>query len=198
VTITIDEKRTPEAIPDWLAWRSALRLIGGHTGDRRVCRRGMDLDREHAFHFSGTDDRVHFDIDADGVREWTNWTAYGSGDAFLALDRNGNDTHRRWLGVLRSFESPRSGPAVAPGGGWVAVPGDLERRDARQSEAVLQGVPISGATCERLRAARPVSTRPIRVSSKSARTEATASSAGSRSPGRRPNRRPGPNRATPQ
>jgi hypothetical protein len=44
--------------------------------------RGLDL--------TDIDDGVAFDIDADGALEQVAWTAPGSDDAFLALDRNAN------------------------------------------------------------------------------------------------------------
>lgn len=47
----------------------------------------LDLD-QNGFHLTGIDDPVWFDIDADGVPEWTSWT--DGGDAFLVLDRNDN------------------------------------------------------------------------------------------------------------
>ena len=49
----------------------------------------IDLDRD-GFHLTGLFDPVTFDLDADGAVEPTGWTARGSQDAFLALDRNGN------------------------------------------------------------------------------------------------------------
>jgi hypothetical protein len=39
---------------------------------------------------SGVEDPVHFDIDADGTREWITWLGRGEPLAFLALDRNAN------------------------------------------------------------------------------------------------------------
>jgi hypothetical protein len=45
---------------------------------------------ERGFDLTGIDDGVRFDIDADGALEQVAWTAAGSDDAFLALDRNGN------------------------------------------------------------------------------------------------------------
>ena len=47
----------------------------------------VDLENEG---FPLSDDPVLFDLDADGTRERTNWTAAGSSVAFLALDRDGN------------------------------------------------------------------------------------------------------------
>lgn len=49
----------------------------------------IDLDGR-GFRFTGLDDPVSFDIDADGLMEEVGWTEAGSGTAFLVLDRNGN------------------------------------------------------------------------------------------------------------
>lgn len=49
----------------------------------------LDLDHR-GFRFTDAKDGVEFDIDADGVMESIAWTRAGSGDAFLALDRNLN------------------------------------------------------------------------------------------------------------
>ena len=51
----------------------------------------LDLDN-NGFALVGLDDRVSFDIDADGDREPITWTRGDKGDAFLCLDRNGNGT----------------------------------------------------------------------------------------------------------
>jgi hypothetical protein len=59
---------------------------GEEGGDSPIV---FDLDN-NGFHFSGADDRVWFDINGDGVKELINWIERGSGDVFLAMDRNGN------------------------------------------------------------------------------------------------------------
>jgi hypothetical protein len=51
----------------------------------------IDLDRG-GFRFSDTAGGVFFDLDGDGVVERIAWAAEDSGDAWLALDRNGNGT----------------------------------------------------------------------------------------------------------
>jgi hypothetical protein len=51
----------------------------------------LDLSRS-GFSFTSVKDGVDFDIDGDGMLERTAWTARGSDDAFLAMDRNGNGT----------------------------------------------------------------------------------------------------------
>lgn len=59
---------------------------GGSNGGSPII---IDLDRDQ-FHLTGLEDPVVFDIDADGDLEILSWTAAGTLDAFLVLDRNGN------------------------------------------------------------------------------------------------------------
>jgi hypothetical protein len=46
----------------------------------------------NGFSLTNGSNGVNFDLDADSIPEATAWTAVGSDDAFLVLDRNGNGT----------------------------------------------------------------------------------------------------------
>jgi hypothetical protein len=46
----------------------------------------------HGYRLTSVDEGVRFDLDADGTPELVAWTAAGSEDGFLAIDRNGNGT----------------------------------------------------------------------------------------------------------
>lgn len=90
--------------PRICGWALALALLST-PGLQANCLGGtspvvIDLDGG-GFHFTGLDDPVRFDIDADGSLEEIGWIEAGSGTAFLVLDRNGNgriDTGRELFG----------------------------------------------------------------------------------------------------
>lgn len=69
----------------------------------------------NGFHFTGADDVVRFDIDADGAREAISWTSASTLDAFLALDRNWNGRIDDGSELFGNY-TPLSDGSLAPNG----------------------------------------------------------------------------------
>jgi hypothetical protein len=82
----------------------------------------VDIDGD-GFRLTGLDQPVVFDLDVDGIVDTISWTASGSTDAFLALDRNGNQTIDDGQELFGNATRMASGEAA--GNGYVAL-GELD------------------------------------------------------------------------
>ena len=117
---------------DWGFWHHSFECQYWYTNCQCLTDTPIVLDvAGNGFNLTSPENGVPFDLNVDGAREQHAWTAAGSDDSFLALDRNGNGTIDDGSELFGNLTAQPEPPAGVKKNGFLALASLDQNSDGR-------------------------------------------------------------------